>query len=75
MTRALEFVQHYVMRHFPSAAVAEDRSDRELRHYVQEMVAAAQSAGIGPDELVAERAEIERTLTAALKVAARGNAR
>jgi hypothetical protein len=73
MTRALEFVQHYVMRHFPSAAVAEDQSDRELRHYVQEMVATAETAGIGTAELAGEKGEIERTLTAALKVAARGH--
>jgi hypothetical protein len=73
MTRALDFVHRYVMQHFPTATIASDQSDAELRGYLARLVDAAEEAGIRRDELVAEKVEIQRTIAAALKVAGLGS--
>jgi hypothetical protein len=66
--RAVEFAVRWVGQHFPSGPVLE--RDDDLRRYLSDMIGAAEQAGIGRGEFVEHRGNVQRTITAALKVAA-----
>jgi hypothetical protein len=66
--RAVEFVVRWLGQHFPSGPVLE--RDDDLRRYISDMIGAAEAAGIPRREFIEQRSNVQRAVTAALKVAA-----